>query len=241
MTQQTSFFQDPIKAKRFYDTNGYFIEHNILDQTVCTELINEAHNLVDDSIHMAPLVMPHRSSKLFLHQLKNQKLTIIMSAFLGGDISGLQSQFFFSKPGTKGFSSHQDNFFVEAKQNVFGSIWCPLVDVNTQNGCLYIYPGTHKEGTLPVRYVEKNEDPGQDRNSTNEECVIPHQYNRLDVCMEKGSALFIHGNIVHGSNKNSSQSNRYVSLNTYIRKGETFRRCYSQTKKFNFEAVNIFV
>lgn len=224
MMQQRSFFVDPIEAKNFFDTNGYFIERDVLDQTDCTQLINEAHNLVEDGFNLPPLIMPHRSSKLFLHQLRNQKLTLIMSKLLGGDISGLQSQFFFSKPGTKGFSSHQDNFFVEAKQNVFGSIWCPLVDVDTQNGCLYIYPGTNNEGTLPVRKAKQNKDLGQDRNSTNEECIIPNKYNRLDVCMEKGSALFIHGDIVHGSNKNSSQNNRYVSLNTYIIKGETFRK-----------------
>jgi ectoine hydroxylase-related dioxygenase (phytanoyl-CoA dioxygenase family) len=41
--------------------------------------------------------------------------------------------------------------------------------------------------------------------------------------MNKGSALFIHGNLVHGSNSNQSDACRYTLLNTYINKSAKFR------------------
>jgi ectoine hydroxylase-related dioxygenase (phytanoyl-CoA dioxygenase family) len=146
-----------------------------------------------------------------------------MRYFLGNDIVGLQSQFFFSKPGTKGFAVHQDNFFIEAKNNSFASVWCPLVDVAILNGCLYIFPGSNNEGLLPVEPVSCNHDIGQDRNANNEECVVPSKFKQFDVIMKKGSALFIHGNLAHGSHGNQSTEHRYVSLNTYIIQGESFR------------------
>ena len=217
------FETDPKRALSLYNEQGYFVEPEAVTSEECDALIREAHQMAEGNTDLPPLVMPHRRSEIFFKQLRNQKIVSIMSKLLEADISGLQSQFFFSKPGTRGFAAHQDNFFVEARKDVFATVWSPLVDVNIENGCLYIYPGTHKEDTLPVINLPNDLDEGQDPNAFNEQCAIPEKYKKLDVTLSKGSALFIHGNLAHGSNNNRSNSNRYVSLNTYIVKGEAFR------------------
>ena len=216
------FQSNPTNAKLQFETDGFFIEPDVLTDEDCESLITSAHQLAD-SEQLPPLMMPHRNSDVFLKQLKHEKIVKIMRYFLSGDISGLQSQFFFSKPGAKGFAVHQDNFFVEAKNNQFASVWCPLVDVSKKNGCLFIYPETNNAGLLPVKQINVAIDDGQDKNAANEECVIPPKYKCVNVEMKRGSALFIHGLLAHGSHENQSQDCRYVSLNTYIRRGEKFR------------------
>jgi ectoine hydroxylase-related dioxygenase (phytanoyl-CoA dioxygenase family) len=213
----------PTKAKKQFQSKGFFIEPKLFDDKSCAALIKEAYVISSQNKDLPPLVMPHRHSDLFLSFLKYKKLVNIMSSLLGSEISGLQSVFYFSKPGTIGFSQHQDNFFVEAKEGVFASVWCPLVDTSPKNGSIYIYPGSNKLGNLPV--VSKDTQPlrGQDRNANNEYCVVPKTYYRVDIKMNKGSALFIHGNLVHGSNLNQSDACRYTLLNTYIKKGAKFR------------------
>src|SRR5262249_46211673 len=133
------------------------------------------------------------------------------------------TEFFYCKPGTRGFSMHQDNFFVEAGANVFASAWCALTDTYMEKGGLIVYPGTHKEGMLPVHKIEVAKDAGQDPNANNEETVVPPKYKPVNASVPKGAVLYIHGYLVHGSNSNQTNEWRHVLLNTYIREGEKFR------------------
>ena len=52
---------------------------------------------------------------------------------------------------------------------------------------------------------------------------MPAIYPRINVCVPKGAALFIHGHLVHGSNQNLTNEWRFVLLNTYAAKGAPFR------------------
>lgn len=226
----------PAKAKKQFQSEGFFIEPNVFDDNSCESIIKEAYKIAPKDQILSPLVMPHRKSDLFFSFMRHKKIVDLMTALLGSEISGLQSQFFFSKAGTIGFSQHQDNFFVEAKVGVLASAWCPLVDTNQENGGLYIYPGSNQAGNLPV--VTKGNRPldGQDKNANNEYCDVPEIYQRLDIKVKKGSALFMHGNLVHGSDINQSDSCRYTLLNTYIVKGSEFRPGKTaQRKEVNLE------
>jgi len=168
-------------------------------------------------------MMPHREDPTFLKGMRNSKVVEIISTLVGGEASGLQTEFFFCKPGTRGFSLHQDNFYVEAEYGIFASAWCAMTDTYFEKGGLIIYPGTHKEGQLPVQKLSLSNDPNQDPNANNEETVVPSQYQAVNVSIPKGAALFIHGHLVHGSNPNKTDDWRYVLLSTYIKKGSPFR------------------
>lgn len=216
-------FFDNIEANtRFFNQHGYWVEPNLYSDADCKSLISAALEL-NQSDSYPPIMMPHRKGEAFLSALKNRVVTQIIARLIGEDISGLQSQFFFSKKGTQGFSNHQDNFFVEAEYGKFMSAWAALVDVTPDDGGLIIYPGTHKEAILPTRKLERCNDSGQDINSSNEETVIPAKYQQMSVSLNRGDVLFIHGNLVHASHKNTQSSYRYSLLNTYIAKGRKFR------------------
>lgn len=221
---KTSFFDDRVQALDSYHQFGFHVEENVFTGEECQNYIAIANQLsAAKEGDFKPFMMPHRERPEFLTAMKNKKIVEIINTLVGGKAVGLQSQFFFCKPGTRGFSMHQDNFFVQAKQGVFVSAWIALVDTTPKNAGLIVYPGTHKEGDLPVRKLNLERDVNQDPNANNEEVIIPPQYHEMHLSIKRGSVLFIHGHVVHGSNPNLSDSDRSVLLNTYIKEGEAFR------------------
>lgn len=219
-----SFYTNKKEVLEFYAEYGYHIEHNVFSDNDCKELIEAAQHLENaKNGTYRPFMMPHRQDNTFLVAMKKPALKEIISTLVGGEAAGLQSEFFYCKPGTRGFSLHQDNFYVEAKPGVFASAWCALTDTYEEKGGLIVYPGTHKEGDLPVRKISLPPDSSQDPNANNEETVVPEKYKAMNAVVPKGAALFIHGHLVHASNPNKTNEWRYVLLNTYIKSGEKFR------------------
>lgn len=168
-------------------------------------------------------MMPHRTNPIYLEAMRHPKIAAIMNQLISGRAMGLQTELFYCKPGTRGFSLHQDNFFVQAPLGAFASAWIALTDTYPEKGGLIVYPGSHKEGLLPVRKLTLDKDTAQDPNANNEETIVPPQYPAVNASVPKGAALFIHGHLVHGSNPNKTNEWRYVLLNTYVREGESFR------------------
>lgn len=219
-----SFTDNAIKALQMYHKLGFHIEENVFSADDCARYIaaaGELENAKNQSFR--PQMMPHRDNPLYLEALRHPALVNIMNHLVDGDAVGLQTEFFYCKPGTRGFSLHQDNFFVQAPMGVFASAWIALTDTYFEKGGLIVYPGTHKEGLLPVRKLDLVKDTAQDPNANNEECVVPTHYQLINATVPKGAVLFIHGHLVHGSNPNTTNEWRYVLLNTYIRRGEIFR------------------
>jgi len=204
---------------------GYYIEKDVFSAEECERLIAESKTLENYKKGIfVPQMMPHRANDIYLEALRKPEIVSTVTKIVGGKPVGLQTEFFYCRPGTSGFGKHQDNFFVEAPANVFASAWCALTDVDTENGCLIAWPGTHKEGLLPVQKVAAASNTWQDPNARNEECIIPQQYKPVNIEVPKGAVCYIHSHLVHASNPNISKDRwRQVLLCTYIREGESFR------------------
>jgi phytanoyl-CoA hydroxylase len=223
-----SFAKDPKAAADFYFEQGYHIETGVWSAAECEAMKAAAKNLPEfKNNSLVPCLNPHRHEDIFLKALCKKTIVKIIGLMVHGTVSGLQTQYFWGKPGTKGFAGHQDNFYVEAHQDAFASAWSPLVDVSPANGGLIIYPGTHREPILPVDKFEEHQSPGQDKNARREQVRIPEKYKPVSVAVPAGSVVFIHGHIVHSSHDNKSDGYRQVLLSTYLRKGEKFRPGFS--------------
>jgi phytanoyl-CoA hydroxylase len=219
-----SFFKDPEAAMISYQEYGFHIEKDFFSHEHCDFLIGEGNNLAGARAQVfKPALMPHIENPIFFDVMKEKKTVEIIGKLVGGTPVGIQTQFFYCKPGTRGFSLHQDNFYIEAGDGAFASVWIGLVDSSSHNGGMIIYPGSHKEGNLPVRKLNLELDPKQDRNANNEETEVPSKYSLFNLTLSKGSALFLHAYLVHGSNSNQSESSRYAVLNLYLKAGEKFR------------------
>lgn len=222
--QPLSFFTHPEEVLRSYHEFGFHIEENVFTPEQCEELIAASHDLENaKNATFRPQMMPHRVNPIYLNAMRHPSLVAIMNKLIDGKAVGLQTEYFYCKPGTRGFSLHQDNFFVQAPFGAFASAWVALTDTYFEKGGLIVYPGSHKEGLLPVRKLNLVQDTAQDPNANNEETVAPEKYKPINASVPKGAALFIHGHVVHGSNPNQTNEWRHVLLNTYLRSGESFR------------------
>jgi ectoine hydroxylase-related dioxygenase (phytanoyl-CoA dioxygenase family) len=207
-----------------YRSDGFFVWDGVFPADMLQRTIDRAMALPRARQgDFAPAMQAHREDPGFLELMRHPPVVEIVEALVGGTASGIQTQFFYMVPGTRGFSAHQDNFFVEAPSEAFVSVWVPLTDVDRANGTLILWPGSHRFGKLPVQKVVVTAGAGQDPNANNEETVIPAGLAPVDLVARKGSAVFIHSEVVHASHSNDAAAARYVQLNTYVLAGSPFR------------------
>jgi ectoine hydroxylase-related dioxygenase (phytanoyl-CoA dioxygenase family) len=68
---------------------------------------------------------------------------------IGGTVRLYWDQSVYKKTGKKQeFPWHQDNGYTFIEPQQYLTFWIPLVDVDEENGCPWIVPGLHREGTL---------------------------------------------------------------------------------------------
>ena len=128
------------------------------------------------------------------------------------DISLFSDKLNFKRPGGAPFPWHQDNpywAFLCNHLDQLVSVAIILDDSNTDNGCLWLIPGSHKHGALAC--FEDRGNVGRlytdiDRHDLNEPVPID---------LPAGSVVYFHGDIVHGSQGNKTQEERRLLLLTY--------------------------
>jgi ectoine hydroxylase-related dioxygenase (phytanoyl-CoA dioxygenase family) len=222
------FSDDPQKALHFYREYGFQIELNIWSQAEIIE-INEQADKIDANIsgNFSSIIHGDRISPPFLKNAKNPKIIAIIESLLGGRVSGLQTVYYFGKPGTKGFPLHQDNFFVQSHRDMFATAWSPFIDVNPSCGCLIAYPGSHREAILEVTDTQFKPDLGDPQSPG---CILPSSYLPMAIDAPKGSCVFLHGHMAHSSCDNTSEIFRRTFLTTYIKEGANFRAGRTERK-----------
>lgn len=223
----------PPDALDRYARDGFLVCESLFSPEHCDHILALSHGL--DSFRngtLTPVMNPHRQEPRLLEPMRDPALVLIMEALLKGRVQGLQTQYFFGRSGIRGFTRHQDNFYVEAPQDGFASAWLALEDVDSSNGGLIVWPGSHKEPLLPVRPVAQATTFGQDPNANCQECDLPDGYQALNVCVPRGSVVFIHGHVIHASNNNNTTDRtRQVLLMTYVREGESYRPGFSARRE----------
>jgi len=208
-----------------FHSRGFLIVRDLFTKMECEEVVAAAMDLAGPkSGSFKPVMQPHREKPFFLKPLANLNMVRVVEQIVGGEASGLQTEMFFCRPGTLGFTSHQDNFFVGAAPEHFVSAWIPLVDVTPEMGGLFVYPGSQRLGMLPVRETGLPATPDQDVDGYSREAVLPEDFAGAaeGLSVPAGSAVFLHGHLVHGSYSNHTAKFRHVLLCTYIRKGAAF-------------------
>lgn len=213
----------------FYAEQGYCILNGLWPAEECDALVARAHQLPKPQAgDFKPILQPQTQAPEFLAAMRNPALTQVIEDLLGGVASGLQIEFFFGHPGTTGFTPHQDDFFVQGGAGAFMSTWTGLTDIASDMGVLYVFPGSHRLGLLPVREANVVASEYQDPNAVAREAVLPAEIgDPVPLTVAKGETVLLEANIVHGSKDNLSNRFRYALLCTYIRQGVPFRAGFS--------------
>ncbi|GAA6091747.1 phytanoyl-CoA dioxygenase domain-containing protein 1 isoform X5, partial [Tachysurus ichikawai] len=114
------------------------------------------------------------------------------------------------QPGIGGeVTPHQDATFLytEPLGQVMG-VWIALEDATLDNGCLWFIPGSHRNGiTRRMVRAPKGTFPLTDfigREQIYNDCLF------APAPVKKGGVVLIHGEVVHRSAANMSDSSRHV-------------------------------
>ena len=220
----------------FFQNNGYVILDGVYESKECDEVVNYAHRVIGSSDDLTPLMNIHKSSEVIQKFMAKKNLLKFINSYFSDTALGLQTEFFFMPPKTVGFNPHQDNTYVEAASDSFISAWCALTDVNEDNGGLIIWPKTHQEEALDTVDTGLSKSNNQDPNATIRKTLVPVRYQQESPKIKKGSVLLIHSWLVHASNTNNSDNNRYALLCTYLKEHSNFRSgTYARRTPFSLD------
>jgi hypothetical protein len=223
-TTGSTFREDPETALDGYRVRGFHIEPAVVEDEFCDRLIAVASSKPNAlGGRFEPIAMPHRQDPLFLDMMKLPAIVVIVERIVGGQASGLGADFSYMQPGTPGWLPHQDNLYIQAPPNRLVSVWTALTDAGPENGGLIFYPNTHELGALPIERLSPVSHAGQSPSASALQVNLPPSIEPLHLRMKKGTSVFFHPLLVHGSNANASNRFRQSFLATYIRQGSPFR------------------
>jgi ectoine hydroxylase-related dioxygenase (phytanoyl-CoA dioxygenase family) len=169
------------------------------------------------------LHFPHKVSKPMFDFLRHPALVEVLQAILGPNVKCMQSMFFVKAPGGRGQAWHQDEFFIPTRDRSLCGIWIALDDVDRENGCLWVMPGSHKPGILWP--MDENHDA---RISGPSRSTYGHPYREEDAApveMKAGSAVFFNGYLMHRSFDNFSANRFRRALVMHTMRAESLLPC----------------
>ena len=140
-----------------YDTHGYLVLDELLTERGLQEMVEqcmaswraEKGEFDPEGTWLQNSLLPniHHSAPIVRDYYFEGPLVDIAEQIIGPNLKGVTSQLTFKMRGnTKPFLWHQDNGYGEL--DPYNSITCltALEDNDEANGCLWIIPGSHKQG-----------------------------------------------------------------------------------------------
>jgi phytanoyl-CoA hydroxylase len=135
----------------------------------------------------------------------------------------LQSMVICKQPEIGGeVGSHMDSTFLYTKRPSAVGFWIALEDATRENGCLSFARGSHRRTPVAERFVRKADDSGTTFDKIEgEEGRWPRHFEHQEADevreetyelgeVKAGTLVLIHGNVLHRSEKNTSQKGRMI-------------------------------
>lgn len=192
-----------------YNEQGYFIYGAVVSPEGVPVLQAEATRLWEASRkdfdsqaswnQNALLNGVHKESEMFRDSMYRSPLVDVMTQVIGENIKAASNQLVFKHPGDqRPYDWHQDNGFGPLEPDTTVSCWMALDDVHERNGCLWIIPGSHKNGRLEHRAERDRE----------RIAVVKDEGQAVPVLLKAGECVFFHGDLLHMSKGNSTDKVR---------------------------------
>ncbi len=220
---------DPISEieRSFYAENGYLVVRGLFNANECdfwcqyfTDMVERggdgwAEGGVDPS-HEDPLkryprlLQPHRGDKVAFDYMVDARINRYLTSFYDREPLAVQTMVYFKPPGARGQALHQDNRYLQAEPGTCMAAWLALEDIDDENGCLEVVPGTQD---MPMVCTEK----ADTTKSFSDVVINLPGMSAIPVHMKKGDVIFFNGSLVHGSGPNQSNSRfRRIMVGHYI-------------------------
>lgn len=140
------------------------------------------------------------SDAVYLDHARNAKILAIVEALIGKDIKLFGSQAFLKPPGGIEKPYHQDSAYFPIEPMAMVTCWAALDDVTLNNGCMWVIPGSHRQGVLPHSELWM---VGERQDMRVPEKALERR-NEVPLVMLAGSCSFHHSLLLHSSCPNHS-------------------------------------
>lgn len=233
---QSAISQSAIRQEQidFFATNGYLVVPDALNQAEIAELRTDATRIcrgeagevrgltpssptdteADVLRRYLCIHFPHKISTTMYRYLAHPAIVDILTGVIGPDIKSMQSMLFIKAAGKPGQAWHQDEIFIPTRDRSLTGAWLALDDATTENGCLWVIPGSHRHGILWPQ--EAHGDPRFD--CTSESIGFPYtDDDAIPVEVRAGAIVFFNGYLLHRSLPNYAKTGyRRVLVNHYM-------------------------
>ena len=144
----------------------------------------------------------------------DQRILDAVEDVIGPDILVAGTTLFIKEPETTGFISwHQDARYIGLEPHDWVTAWLAISDVNEENGCMRMVPGTHA-----ASLVDHVDTFGEDNMLTRGQTVPDvDEAATVPVPLKPGQLSLHHPRVVHGSGPNRSGKRRVgFAIQSYI-------------------------
>lgn len=224
----------------FFRENGYLVVHNALSPAEVEELRSDAVRIcrgdagevrgvtpalpgeTDDDVMQRYLCIhfPHKLSDVMYNYLAHPVIVDVLTHVIGPDVKCMQSMLFIKAAGKPGQAWHQDEDFIPTRDRTLAGAWIAMDRATTENGCLWVIPGSHKAGILWE--MDNTYDARFD--CTKESKGFPYRdEDAVPVEVEAGAIVFFNGYLLHRSLPNNAETgyrrslvNHYMSASSLL-------------------------
>lgn len=228
----------------FYQENGYLVVDDVIPRDECEQVIAAIirHVQAEKDLDFQSIMNMDREDtadgQLIRRLMFNHRIVQIMDTLQGtgkGELVAMQSHINCKWAGTasagQAWNPHQDNANVEAPLGDYITANVALTNQSIENGCMILYPGSHRLGILPAEKMKSfREDPGQrPGHDCSQSIPAELQARAVDVPLKQGAVMILHGECIHASRPNlTADQHRPMVLMVYqwlkFRPGLTARR-----------------
>jgi ectoine hydroxylase-related dioxygenase (phytanoyl-CoA dioxygenase family) len=181
------------------------------------------------------LMQPHRDDAVSMSFMLDSRIGEVYEEILGSLPYGVQTMVYFKPAGARGQALHQDQRYLRVHPGTCTAAWLALDRCDEENGCMKVVPGSHRFDVIcPIK-------SDTTRSFTDETVPIPDGYEVVDVIMEPGDVLFFDGNLIHGSEPNTSKDRfRRIVVGHYVHAdAEQVGYWYNPAYRFDGSALQI--
>lgn len=230
------WFKRPVgeEAARFYAEQGFLVLQDALTPEEVEELRRETLAICRGERGPLPgsdpglpgetdaeamrrflcIHFPHKVSPLMERALAHPAIVECLTAVISPNVKCMQSMLFIKASGKPGQAWHQDEIYIPTRDRSLAGAWIALDDATVENGCLWVLPGSHRQGVL--YFQEWHGDARFD--CAFEARRFPYSNDEaVPVEVKAGSIVFFNGYTLHRSLPNYAPSGyRRALVNHYM-------------------------
>ena len=205
----------------FYEREGYLIVDDLFTSGEASLLLQiarhdpklkaetKANRNYDEGSEGRNTVLAYRgalSDDAYSSLVRSRRVVSLLEQLLGDAVLHYYHLIMQKDPGTGGWQYHQDYgyHYQEFLRPDYLSFMVALEPAVPANGCLRVYPASHRLGRLEHQWCGSQLITDPERVA-----LVARHYQEIHCPLRAGSVLFFHGNLLHASDANLSQHGRW--------------------------------